>query len=208
MTLDSQQPVPYSYDPLNHPTQISQGTSSVSFGYDAVGHRTSLTLPNSVVTQYAYDAAGHVTGMTYQFGGTTLGSLSYSYDADGKITQKVASFAATNLPIAFFSAFYNANNQLTVRGANGYTFDLNSNLKTDGVNTYNWEERNQLNSITGDTTASFAYDALQRRVSNLVAGLSTSFLYDQNQVIEELAGGTPVANLPDWIGSRRGLQPN
>ncbi len=195
MTLDSQQPVTYSYDPLNHPTQISQGTSSVSFGYDAVGHRTSLTLPNSVTAQYAYDAAGHVTGITYQLGGTTLGSLSYSYNADGKITQKGGSFAATNLPNAFSSASYNANNQLTVRGATSYTFDLNSNLKTDGVNTYNWDERNQLNSITGGTTASFAYDALQRRISKSVGGLSTSLLYDQNQVIEELAGGAPVANL-------------
>src|SRR6266852_700468 len=55
MTVDSQQPVIYSYDAASRVKQITQGTAGVSFTYDAVGRRTSMTLPNSVVAQYTYD---------------------------------------------------------------------------------------------------------------------------------------------------------
>ncbi len=200
MTVDSQQPVIYSYDAASRVKQITQGTAGVSFTYDAVGRRTSMTLPNSVVAQYTYDTDSHLTGIIYQLGARLLGNLTYAYDADGRITQKGGSYAATNLPAALSSATYNADNQLTVRGGTSYGYDLNGNLKTDGTNTYTWDNRNQLGSITGGTTAAFQYDAFGRRIGKTLAGITTTLLYDENNIVEELSGSTATATLLTGLG--------
>jgi len=49
----------------------------VEFSYDTAGRRTSLTLPNGIVTGSTYDAASRLTGLTYTRGGTVLGTLTY-----------------------------------------------------------------------------------------------------------------------------------
>jgi YD repeat-containing protein len=55
MTVGGQPQVSYSYDAGDRVTQITQGASSVQFGYDSLGRRTSMLLPNGVLTSYAYD---------------------------------------------------------------------------------------------------------------------------------------------------------
>jgi RHS repeat-associated protein len=55
--------------------------------------------------------------------------------------------------------------------------------------------------LSGGATATFAYDALARRRSKTAAGLTTQFLYDgENLVQEESSGGTPTANLLTGLG--------
>jgi len=122
----------------------------------------------------------------------------------GKIS---GSFAQTTLPAAVSSTVYNAANQLTGWAGTSPTNDLNGNLKTDGTNTYSWDLRNQLSAISGGSTASFQYDGLRRRLGKTINGTSTSFLYDYWNIIQELSGSTPTANLigglrPDEIFSR------
>lgn len=72
------------HDNANRLTQIMQGTATVQFGYDAANRRTSLTLPNGVVTEDAYDAASQLVGLTYKKGATQLGNLTYEYDSAGR----------------------------------------------------------------------------------------------------------------------------
>ncbi|MFZ5484598.1 MAG: RHS repeat-associated core domain-containing protein [Pseudomonadota bacterium] len=49
--------------------------------------------------------------------------------------------------------------------------------------------------MSGGTTASFAYDALGRRKSKIVNGVSTGYLYDGMNPIQEQSGATIKANL-------------
>jgi RHS repeat-associated protein len=63
------------------------------------------------------------------------------------------------------------------------------------VNTYTWDARNQLASITGSVSASFQYDSFGRRTSKSVNGQSTQYLYDGVDAVQEIAGGSPLANL-------------
>ena len=58
-------------------TSILQGTSSVTLTYDDANRRSTLTLPNGVVVDYAYNDSSRVTGLTYTLGGTPLGNLGY-----------------------------------------------------------------------------------------------------------------------------------
>jgi YD repeat-containing protein len=82
----------------------------------------------------------------------------------------------------------------------GIAYDANGNLASDGTNSYGWNARNQLVTITGGTGASFQYDGLSRRTSKTVNGVAMSFLYDNVNVVQELSGGTPLANLVNGIG--------
>jgi RHS repeat-associated protein len=48
--------------------------------------------------------------------------------------------------------------------------------------------------------ASFAYDGVGRRRAKTVAGTTTQFLYDGLNPVQELSGGSPVANLLTGLG--------
>ena len=91
MTVPGQALITYTYDNANRLIQITQGTSTVSFGYDTANRRTSLTLPNAIVVEYAYDARSRVTSITYKQNGTTvIGDLTYEYDKAGNRTGTVS----------------------------------------------------------------------------------------------------------------------
>jgi RHS repeat-associated protein len=73
-----------------------------------------------------------------------------------------------------------------------------------GRTTYTWDARNRLVEVTGPTvSASFAYDALGRRVSKhvlsevdgTVDGATTTFLYDGLDIVGETSGGENAACL-------------
>jgi RHS repeat-associated protein len=181
-------------------TQITQGSSTTTFVYDAAGRRTSLTLPNGVVVTSAYDTASRLTSLTYTKGAATLGNLTYTYDKAGKRTVSGGSFARTGLPSAIATATYNAANRQLTLGTKSATYDNNGNLATladpSGITTYTWNSRDQLTNISGPgLTASFQYDGLGRRKSKTINGTTTNFLYDRVNVVQELNGTTPTANL-------------
>lgn len=97
MTVPGQSVVSYGYDNANRLTQISQGTTVVTFTYNAAGRRTSLTLPNGVVTQYSHDAASRLVRIVYTKAAVRLGDLSYSYNSMGIITALGGTFSSLAL---------------------------------------------------------------------------------------------------------------
>ncbi len=152
-----------------------------------------MTLPNGVVQSYTFDAAGELTGITYTNSSGVMGTLTYAYDANGNRTQVGGTMASTGLPTAIASAAYNANNQLTQWGGNaGFTYDLNGNMTGDGTNTYGWDARNQLASITGSVLVAPQYDAFGRRTSNPAGN---TLLYDGDNIVQEQNGGSVNINL-------------
>lgn len=162
-------------------------------------------LPNGVVVTYSYDAASRLASLTYTKGATTLGDLTYTYDKVGKRIATGGSFARTGLPQALNTATYDATNQQLTLGNKSATYDNNGNLTTltdaSGTTTYTWNARNRLVALSGPgLTASFQYDALGRRKQKTVNGTTTAFLYDGVDVVQELSGGTPTANLLTGLG--------
>jgi RHS repeat-associated protein len=194
MSVSGQTTVTYAFDNANRLTQISQGSANVSFGYDNDSRRTSLTLPNGVTLNYGYDAASQLTGITYMLGSNTLGNLTYTYDLAGRRTGVGGSYARTNAPQVVSAATYNVNNQLTQWKGASLTYDANGNLTSDGTNTYTWNARNQLVTISGGASASFQYDPFGRRVSKTIGGM-TQYLYDGPNPVQEISGTTASANL-------------
>jgi RHS repeat-associated protein len=195
MTVQGQPAVSYAYDAADRLTRISQGASVVELTYDDGDRLISQLLPNGVAVDYEYNKSAQVRSITYRLGTNVLGDLSYEYDASGRRTSVGGSFARTALTSAIESLQYNDANQLTQKGATAYTYDANGNLTSDGTNTYTWDARNRLTSITGNQITSFQYDPFDRRTNKTVNGVSTSFLYDGPNVVQELSGSTPLANL-------------
>jgi len=196
MSVPGQAVVNYNYDNANRLTQITQGTATITIAYDAAGRRTSLTLPNGVVTEYSYDSASQLTGITYKKAGVALGDVTYEFDAAGRRLNIGGNFARTGLPQALTTASYNAVNQQTGFGAQSLTYDNNGNLTSDGVNTYTWNARDQLASMTGPgLNASFQCDALGRRTGRTIGGVTISFLYDTDNVVQEQGGSGATANI-------------
>jgi RHS repeat-associated protein len=195
MTVAGQTAVSYSYDNADRLTGITQGTAAVTVAYDAANRRTSLTLPNGIVVETAYDDDSQLTGLTYKLSGVTIGDLTYGYDAGGRRVSMGGSYARTNLPPALNSATYDDANQIATWAGTSFAYDDNGNLTSDGSKTYSWNARNELTGLSGGVSASFAYDALGRRRSRTVGGTTTQFLYDGLNPVQELASGTPTANL-------------
>jgi RHS repeat-associated protein len=194
MTAGGQSAVNYTYDNANRLTQITQGSSAVSLAYDTANRRTSLTLPNGVVMSYSYDIASQLSGITYTLGSNTLGNLTYSYDLAGRRIGMGGSYARTGLPLAISTTAYNADNRLTTWGTANLFYDANGNMISDGVNSFNWNARNQLSSMNSNFV-SFQYDPYGRRSGKTVAGITTNFLYDGANIAQEISGGSPITNL-------------
>ena len=190
LSFSSHRILPCAY-PANRLVTITQGSTVVTLTYDAAGRRTSLTLPNGVVTEATYDAASRVTGLTYRQGITTLGTLSYTYDAVGNRVGVGGTWARTALPPALDATSYDAANRHLTFDGQVLAYDLNGNVLSDGTSGYTWDARNRLTGITGPITATFDYDATGRRTRKTIGGVTTDFLHDGlTPVTESSAGGT------------------
>lgn len=194
MVVTGQPTVHYSFDADSRLTQITQNSATVGFNYDSASRRRSMTLPNGIVVGYGYDQASQLTAIQYQLGSAILGNLAYSYDVAGRRTGVTGGFARTNLPDAVSGAVYNANNQLIQWGSSSPNYDGNGNVLSDGSNSYLWNSRNQLASMNAGG-AIFAYDSFGRRVVKNIAGNAKGFLYDGANIVQELQGTNPTANL-------------
>ncbi len=200
MQVSGQAAVAYTYDADNELTHVTQSSSAATAAFDADGRRTTLTLPNGAVASYGFDAASEVTAISYQMGSANLGNLTYSYDAGGQRSAIGGNLAKINLPTAVSAGAVNANLELTQWNGTNLTYDANGNLLSDGTNTYTWDARNRLVSISGGASASFRYDPFGRRVSKTIGATTTSYLYDQSNSVQESVGGLSSANILAGIG--------
>ena len=195
MVANGQQPVTYGYDVASRLTQVAQGSLAVGLGYDNANRRTSLTYPNGASTSYVYDVASRLTNINHLGPSGIIEALTYQYDAAGNRTSLTRNNAtASVLPSAVANATYDAANEQTAFAGATLTYDNNGNLTSDGTNTYVWDARNRLVSISGGVTASFKYDALGRRTNKVVGIAASQFLYDGNDIAAEIGGGAVGAN--------------
>ena len=195
MVANGQQPTTYQYDAASRLTRVEQGALFAALGYDNANRRTSLGYSNGTTTSYAYDMASRLTTITHNGPQGLIDALTYTYDAAGnRVSLQRANAAASLLPNAVASASYDEANEQTQFAGATLQYDANGNLTNDGTNTYLWDARNRLVSISGGATASFAYDPLGRRASKTINGASTQFAYDGNDIAAEIGGGTIGAN--------------
>ena len=198
----------FGYDTAGRPTSetFSDGvTPNVSYTYDQVGQRLSMTDGTGTST-WAYDTFGEITAQTQGSGV----SVSFGYDNAGNQTS--ITYPGHTTPVA--RTFDDAERLKTVTDWNGnrttfgYAPDgqVTSTAYPDGVTVTNSYDDNDL--LTGTTagsalSASYGRDPVGQASSRTVAGVTQNFGYSPREQLTS-AGSTSfaydAANNPVTVG--------
>jgi YD repeat-containing protein len=93
--------------------------------------------------------------------------------------------------------------EITASGSTtSYTYDANGNLTSDGTKTYFWNALNQLVEVKQGTTtlAAFTYDGGGRRVVKSAAGVTHTYIYDAEDIVEERLSGNGSGSIRYFHG--------
>jgi RHS repeat-associated protein len=84
-----------------------------------------------------------------------------------------------------------------------YTYDANGNLTADGTKTYFWNALNQLVEVKeGPTTiATFEYDGKGRRTKKIAGGITRTYIYDAEDIVEERISGSSSDTIRYYHGA-------
>ncbi len=174
----------YQYDGLDRVTRIldAKGATVLAdhqYQYDNANEITQIAEPTTV-RNYAYDSVDRLIAATYS--SPTQPNEAYAYDS-------VGNRISSHLSAAYD---YQRFNRLASTTSANYSSDANGNqlAKTDGTGTttFTWDFENRLRQVTNGngSTVFYKYDALGRRIQRTSNGISTSFIYDGDDVLSDL----------------------
>ncbi len=188
----------FTYDAAGRTTSVrdSRGPFTVSYVYNAVGQRTSMTALNGAVTQYSYDAAGRVAQIVAPGGQT----FSFTYGPD----RNRSSLALPNGLTAQYT-YDGASRPTSLRYLTGAgatvaqfttTYDADGNRATiadlSGTHRFQYDKLRRLADATHPAAAEevYSYDAAGNRTgavnatydaaSRLLSYGGVQFTYDHN----------------------------
>jgi RHS repeat-associated protein len=227
--------VNYTYDNAGElKTAIGKETGGVTnrwqeqfgYAYDAAGNLNFRT-NNTLLQQFYLNSLNELTGATNSgrltvVGSTTSPATNVTVNTSNTVLYADVSFASTNQPwvndnntyTAIAHDVYNrwATNSLSVNlsATNGFAYDWNGNLLSDGTRNFAYDNENQLIAVwvASSFSNNFVYDGkLRRRLTkefswNGSAWTQTNevhFIYDGNIVVQE----RDANNLP-WVTYTRG----
>ncbi len=210
MTFPGTPDVTYTWDDAGRLVNINRsigGTAKdFAIAYDAGGRRSTLQVPlyrkkgkwKYLTTTYGFDIANRLTSLLHENPTGTIDSFAWSYDANGN-RDSVNQSATIPLAAPVASASYDEANEMLTQDGATLSYDENGNLesRTDscGTTTYTWDGRNRLTGISGfkpdcsALTASFSYDALNRRTEKTMNGVTTEYVYDGWDILQETTDG-------------------
>ncbi|BAD75067.1 hypothetical protein GK0782 [Geobacillus kaustophilus HTA426] len=188
----------FRYDDRGLVESLSVGTAdgteivSETYRYDENGNRTKIEYPTRETIVYHYDALDQLVEEQLPDGT----KIEYTYDGFGNRTKVVKTKDGQSTTT---NADYNAANQLIRFGNESITYDANGNRLEDGQYQYEWNEADQLVSITrkGESTpfVTYQYDEDGRRIQKTVNGVVTNYHYQGdslNVLYETDASGNVV----------------
>jgi RHS repeat-associated protein len=189
----------FAYDALGHVTQVTRGSLSMSYGYDAVGNRTTRTDYNNATTNYAYNNLNRVTTVTYP----DTSTVSYSYDQLSRLAS--ATNANGTVSFSYDNRGRLSNTTDVFNQTVGYGYDANSNRTSLSLGqttsaTYQYDALNRLTQITDSANANvgYAYDATNKPTSrSLPNGATATYQYDGLDRLTRLTDATSTTTVAD-----------
>ena len=180
------------YDQLNRLTQVKlngAASAALTFAYDVLGRRTSLSYGNGTSTAYSYQLDDMMTALTQTFSGSSV-AYTYGYDAVHELTsQAVTDSAYMRHPSGGGTVTYGTANDIneypTVGGV-AQSYNSNGCVTGDGVWTFGYDNENHLTSaVKTGVNVSFSYDAVGRQTQKNVGGTKTRYVYSGFQRLAE-----------------------
>jgi RHS repeat-associated protein len=201
------------YDELCRPVSMDSPAGRFSFAYD--GRGTTIGFPNGVVARRAHDAAARTVTIDVAAGTVPLLQLFYEHDPSTAITsmhgprgrEQYAYDASSRLCEAGERFGYDAAGNCVARGAARFTYsernelvragttdvqhDLDGHMVARGERSYEWSAEGCLLRVLdrGVELATYAYDALGRRVEKRACGAVTRYVHAGAEVVEERSDG-------------------
>ena len=197
----------FTYDVLDRLTSVSANAVRIAgYTYNTLSQRSAVSNgpATGVVASSAltYTGTGQIKTLGHTWNGSSL-KLTYTYNPDQQRTGVTAT-DRTFLPsgLAASTTAYTTNNlnQYATVGATTYTYDKNGNLTSDGTWTYTYDTENRLRRATKTgTTATYSYDALDRRWLKVVNGVATAWPSFGDQELSEYVGVGTVRLTKDFL---------
>jgi len=125
-------------------------------------------------SSYAYDGFNRLLSRT----ANSVQDYTWTYDRYGnRWTQNGAG-----------QSFNTATNRLST---GGYAYDAAGNMTYDGFNSYTYDAEGNITAVTGNTSATYVYNALNQRVRTVTSSATTEFVFNANgQRVSEWNGTT------------------
>lgn len=200
-----------SYDAAGDPSSASWWTPStgtvpfMAITRDDLGRRRSINRASSF-TDWDYDNASRLISENQRFaGGNGDTSVGLTYNPAGQIVNRTNTSdeytwrGAVNVDRPYS---VNSLNQYTAAGAVNFSYDGRGNLITDGVNSYQYDLHNRMQTASTSGGTTLSYDPLGRlwQISSPVYG-KTQFVYDGVHVAAEYDGDTGAMRRRFYWGS-------
>lgn len=212
----------WTYDSLGRLTQTQDGSgSTVSYGYDLDGNRTTITYPNNQTVTDSYDHADQLTKVTDWNGNTTTitpdpdgntaaeaypngVTANYTYDPTDTVSSitdsTVSGLLGTGTTLASFSYTRNNLEQVTAatqtgagQGNRTYSYDTNNRLTTDtaGSPNYGYDPADNPTTLPGGTTQTF--DGADQLTTTTTSTNTTAYSDDsQGERTQSLSTAAPL----------------
>ncbi|MFL6138150.1 MAG: RHS repeat-associated core domain-containing protein, partial [Frankiaceae bacterium] len=187
------------FDAADMLTNVSGPQGSVSYGYDAVGRRTTMTAGTEAPVSYGYDRSGALTSITqgstsasfqYDSGGrrsqVSMPGLteSYTYDAGSQLTGIAYASGSTSLGNLAYQ--YDPDGRIVSAGGSlasvtvpatmaAPTYNADNELSKLGTTKYTYDAAGNL---TSDGSRTYAWNARNQLTGVSATGLTSSFTYD------------------------------
>jgi RHS repeat-associated protein len=192
------------------------------YAYDAAGNRTTEQLDDAP-TQSIYDTrnrlAGQQPGGELAFKGglnepaaVTVATTPAVVGADNQFEGTAAlGSGTTDVAVAAADASGRTRTntyRVTVSGSpKAFTHDLNGSITSDGTRVYEWDGANRLVRVLsgGSEIARFVYDGQGRRAQKISGGVTRTYIYDGDNIIEERPGAAAAIRYVHGPGIDRPL---
>jgi RHS repeat-associated protein len=184
---------------------ITNGSSTISYTYDANGNITAITQGSTVIA-YVYDDLGQVVRENNARDNKTI---IYDYDLAGNILSRTTYPYTTGsvdglTPLSTLTYTYGKSvwkDQLTAFNGNAITYDdLGNPLSYNGM-TFTWEKGRQLSGLSDtDLSASYTYNDAGIRTSKTVNNVTTTYQLNGDKVTAEITGNQIIYYTYDASG--------
>lgn len=201
------------YSPANYLVSRTYGNGDVTnFAYDNAGRLISIINANTQLStlNYNYDATGNILSKIDVVHPNR--SETYNYDALHRLTEYCRGVANNTgfIPSPLKQVQYNLDalgnrtvvntdgvpttyshnnlNAYTSVGGQTMLYDGNGNMVSDGRHIYQYNYRNRMIGVDDGSTATYQYDALDRRIRKFTVNDTIHYHYRGMQCIEEHFG--------------------
>jgi RHS repeat-associated protein len=184
---------------------MTNGSSTISYTYDANGNITAITQDSTVIA-YGYDDLGQVVRENNARDNKTI---IYDYDLAGNILSRTTYAYTTGsvdglIPLSTLTYSYGNSvwkDQLTAFNGTAITYDaLGNPLSYNGM-TFTWEKGRQLSGLSAtDLSASYTYNDAGIRTSKTVNNVTTTYQLSGDKVTAEITGNQIIYYTYDASG--------